>query len=569
VEAVAGDLSTDELLDAIQASARAVARSQAQQLVLIMELAFRRAGTAVGELTGRNVDAGQALSIGLRAVGDELACELTLSRRAAEDRTAVAAGLCLDAPATLDALHRGAIDLPRAEAILDLVQMLINSQTDTSNDADPATNENATNEKDARALAGKLETTLLANATGQRLADLKRTGRRAMLSIDPTAAERRHARERRRRYVALIPDDDSMCRLSAYLPADQGIRAQTAITILARAAWAPGDTRTLDQRRADALVDTLTEAVEHLHTGHHPANSSDPDRDDHHDADDAGMDDRHGPDERHAGDRLGSGTGAPGTKPTASETGTNATGKNHDSGAAGTSRPPPTESPAGARTAFTPPGQRPDAQVTITVSADTLTGASNEPAELHGYGPIVASMARDVAATGTWRCAILDSIHGTLLGLGTSTYTPAYRPTQALRRHLSIRDRTCRAPGCNTPATRCDIDHLMPYPNGPTCECNTECLCAHHHRIKHETGFTARWSTTPDHPPATLIWTGPSGREYIDYPTCLDPSIPNHPTRTTTPPLEPPTPSDEQWTSSLRSNITLPPPTRDYGPPPF
>src|SRR6187549_1534526 len=143
--------------------------------------------------------------------------------------------------------------------------------------------------------------------------------------------------------------------------------------------------------------------------------------------------------------------------------------------------------------------------------------------------PIVASMARDVAATGTWRCAVTDDVHGTLLGLGTSTYTPKYKPTAALRRHLMTRDRVCRVPGCNAPAETCDVDHLDPWPVGCTCECCTELLCGSHHRIKHETGFTLTAGTNPDDPPGTLYWTTPAGHQYPSYPAQLDANPPGKP----------------------------------------
>ena len=142
-------------------------------------------------------------------------------------------------------------------------------------------------------------------------------------------------------------------------------------------------------------------------------------------------------------------------------------------------------------------------------------------------------MARDIAATGTWRCAITDPTHATLLGLGTGTYTPTYHPTQRLRRFLQSRDRVCRVPGCNTPAELCDIDHRTPWlHNGPTCECNTECLCKTHHKMKHECGVTLTPSTNPNHPPGTLIWTTPAGHGFPSYPPQLadpDPVLPTEP----------------------------------------
>jgi hypothetical protein len=168
---------------------------------------------------------------------------------------------------------------------------------------------------------------------------------------------------------------------------------------------------------------------------------------------------------------------------------------------------------------------RPDAQVVLTISAETLAGLDDNPGHLNGFGPVVASMARDIAATGTWRCAVTDARHGTLNGLGTSTFTPAYQPSEKLRRHLSVRDRTCRFPGCNTRAQICDVDHSTRHPEGATCECNTELLCGHHHRLKHESGFTVRLGTDPGHPPGTVVITTPGGRVTHRYPDPLDPNI--------------------------------------------
>ena len=45
---------------------------------------------------------------------------------------------------------------------------------------------------------------------------------------------------------------------------------------------------------------------------------------------------------------------------------------------------------------------------------------------------------------------------------------PHYRPSAELAEFVRMRDLYCRAPGCDVPADRCDIDHTIPYPNGPT-----------------------------------------------------------------------------------------------------
>ncbi len=57
------------------------------------------------------------------------------------------------------------------------------------------------------------------------------------------------------------------------------------------------------------------------------------------------------------------------------------------------------------------------------------------------------------------------------------------RFTGALRRIIEIRDGHCQHPGCDEPAVRCDVDHITPHPDGITCLCNGQLLCAYHNRI--------------------------------------------------------------------------------------
>lgn len=57
-------------------------------------------------------------------------------------------------------------------------------------------------------------------------------------------------------------------------------------------------------------------------------------------------------------------------------------------------------------------------------------------------------------------------------------------PPPRLRTALLFRDGTCRADGCRTPAELCDIDHVTPWPQGPTSADNLQVLCRRHHRLK-------------------------------------------------------------------------------------
>jgi hypothetical protein len=125
-------------------------------------------------------------------------------------------------------------------------------------------------------------------------------------------------------------------------------------------------------------------------------------------------------------------------------------------------------------------GRRP--QIQVTVGLTTLLGLDEEPGELEGYGPIPAPVARSIAGDGTWRRIITDPASGTVLDVGRTTY----RPPPDLARQVETRDRTCRYPGCAVPAARCDLDHVVPFPHGPTAAANLVPLCRRHHRFKHQ-----------------------------------------------------------------------------------
>jgi hypothetical protein len=152
-------------------------------------------------------------------------------------------------------------------------------------------------------------------------------------------------------------------------------------------------------------------------------------------------------------------------------------------------------------------------EVAVTVPADTLLGISDRPGDLTGYGPISAEMARQLAADAhaTWKRLLTDPVDGSLLDYGHTTY----RPPAALRDYVQARDRTCRFPGCQQPARRCDLDHTAAYPEGPTSEYNLGTLCRRHHRLKHET----RW--TVEQHAGSFTWTSPTGRKYTRVPEPL------------------------------------------------
>jgi hypothetical protein len=188
---------------------------------------------------------------------------------------------------------------------------------------------------------------------------------------------------------------------------------------------------------------------------------------------------------------------------------------------------------------WTPPplptrqGRRP--HLVITIAASTLAGTDNQPATLTGYGPVPADLARHLAAdAATYQTACVDDTTGTCQWIGKTT---PYRPAQWMVDQVIARDPACRHPGCRRPAAQCDVDHATRHPDGPTCPCNLMPLCAFHHHLKHDGGWTAeRIPTTRDPTPAgTVNWTSPLGRTYPDPPVPLMPPAPRQPTRDTEP----------------------------------
>ena len=144
--------------------------------------------------------------------------------------------------------------------------------------------------------------------------------------------------------------------------------------------------------------------------------------------------------------------------------------------------------------------------VQVTIDLPTLLGLADHPGELAGYGPIPAPVARALAADATWQRLVTDPVTGHLLDYGTTTY----RPPQALQDFLLARDQVCQFPGCRQPAWRAELDHITPYPQGPTSATNLTAICKRHHQAK---THHHRHLTRQPHDGA-LQWTSPTGRTH-------------------------------------------------------
>ena len=133
---------------------------------------------------------------------------------------------------------------------------------------------------------------------------------------------------------------------------------------------------------------------------------------------------------------------------------------------------------------------------------------------------------------------LTDPASGALLDYGRSTY----QPPADLRDHVITRDRSCILPVCSQPAHRCQLDHTVRYPDGPTAATNLGPPCGPHHDLK----TRLHWKL--DQPePGRFIWTTPAGKTYPREPQAIGPitdddgtaSRPNHRPSTTPTRLDP------------------------------
>jgi Domain of unknown function (DUF222) len=151
-----------------------------------------------------------------------------------------------------------------------------------------------------------------------------------------------------------------------------------------------------------------------------------------------------------------------------------------------------------------------DTIITVAIPVDSLAGLCDSPGVINGFGAIPAEDARRLAAgDARWRHVLTCRTTGAVLDVGTLSY----RPPAALDRYVRLRDGTCRFPGCAVPATECDLDHLVPFPLGPTSAENLHALCRRHHGLKHEGGW--RVDALPGN---GLRWTSPQGATALSHP---------------------------------------------------
>ena len=209
---------------------------------------------------------------------------------------------------------------------------------------------------------------------------------------------------------------------------------------------------------------------------------------------------------------------------------------------AGPASAPPRRVAEGDLVQVTGPGAGEPVLVSRQWLADTATTATVQVATCHpvtgallDHLPPVGRTTHHVNRADPVDRAVGAGVVGAVAGLVATAGgfgAGAYTPSKAMARRVRARDRRCRFPGCAIAAVFCDLDHVRPWPAGPTHDTNLLTVCRRHHRIKQRPGWAV--TLTPD---GVTTWTDPTGRIRTSHPVnALTSVVLTGPAGTTPPP---------------------------------
>lgn len=134
--------------------------------------------------------------------------------------------------------------------------------------------------------------------------------------------------------------------------------------------------------------------------------------------------------------------------------------------------------------------------ILVTMTLDQLRTELATAAVIDGDGEseISAAEARRMAC----QASILPMVLGgrsEILDLGRRSRL--FRAPQ--RRVVRMRDRHCRAEGCDIPAAWCEVHHRQPWAQGGATDlANGACLCSRHHHVIHDPKYGHEWLPNGD-----------------------------------------------------------------------
>jgi hypothetical protein len=470
----------------------------------------------------------------------ELAFALRWTRVAAGVRLDQARRMIEDLPAVHTALTDGRIDVPKALLIQDQVSVL--------------------SPEAAARVVDKLLDKAPELTTGQLRAKL----RRLVIAADPQAAQKAAKAEVKGRRVQKLIEANNLASLAGYDLAPHRVAAGwERIQAIAKAAKAAGDTRRMDELRADVFTDLMigegiavggpitngdletepnTREADQASAGPAEFDTPWPQAPADPDLLNPAADPPPAQDGGHDGD--GEHTEAePSPEAPAQDEGDPAVDPDHeqlrrfwlaDFDQLATTRPASCphcghRNPATATATGPLPAPR-RGVVDLQMSVYTLMGLDQLPAELSGFGPLLADIARQVVAQRPdlqWRFSVYNEIndllvHGITHARPTTGTSPPHggrrtkrRPTAEVAAFVRARNRTCVAPGCRRPAKDCDLDHTMPWPDGGESEPdNLGPACRGHHQFKGSPGAQLVQIN-----PGVFGWETPKRMQYMTTPT--------------------------------------------------
>jgi hypothetical protein len=388
-----------------------------------------------------------------RGVRLELAAALRMSESVAGDLMAMAESLVNDFPAVLDSLGQARMSERHARH---LVTTMLTVESD---------------------LHEALVPRAIALAETESLGAFRRSLRRLVEAARYATLEERHAKALEGRRVVLETGDDAMATLLLVLPAVEAQAIFLRATAMAKVfAAVDGETRTLDQLRADIVCDLLIEGQ----IPDHPAEAR--------------------------GIRASVAVTVPALALLEAAEGTEAEGAEAEGAEAEGAEAEGAEA-AGA-------GERGTAgEGDSRTSAPGAPDVDTVPATVEGIGPIPMSRAVELCGTaGDWMRVLTHPETGIVVSVGRVRY----RPPESLRRLVRWRSERCMAPGCGVPASRCEIDHTVDWQfGGQTALANLAPFCKGHHRVKHHGGWEV---TQVEGSGGVMSWTSPTGRRYLVEP---------------------------------------------------
>lgn len=365
-------LSGYECVELLQAQYRQLNHTKARLMSTMVEVGLR------------NGDGAERMAVPDEFSADEVRAALVWTRRAAAAQLDLAHDLVTRLPAVHAAMDAGVLDEPRARVFADWTFDLADDQ--------------------ARAVCAEL----LPRAAGWTTGQLTERVKRWAIAIDPDWARRRYEHAIAERRVVGYRNPDGSATLSGLnLPVDRVAAAGGRIDGLAKAAKQAGDCRPIDHIRADLFLGMTDGTYAPL--------------------DDADI----------IAQLLA--TSVNGPDGNAYEDGECRRSERDGGGSDGEEQTDPTQDPARANHAATSAtgsadrseietgGEITGRGLELQVRLTTLLGYDEYPAELAGWGPVHAPLARRLArdmGNAQWRYAIADQ-HGQLAHAGVTRARPA------------------------------------------------------------------------------------------------------------------------------------------------